>query len=90
MNIDIESEERIINELYKLAGNKKVILISHRLANVVKADQIYVMKAGEIEEQGTHIKMLQKHNIYSKLWHKQQQLEQFTGGGKFAYKRLSF
>lgn len=42
-NIDVESENDIMNEIQNLAESKTVILISHRLVNVVKADAIYVM-----------------------------------------------
>ena len=46
-NIDVESENDIMNEIQNLAESKTVILISHRLVNVVKADAIYVMVNGK-------------------------------------------
>ena len=51
-NIDVESENDIMNEIQNLAESKTVILISHRLVNVVKADAIYVMVNGKIAESG--------------------------------------
>ena len=46
-NIDVESEELIMNVIHELAKTKTVLLISHRLANVVKSDQIYFLKTGK-------------------------------------------
>lgn len=43
-NIDVESEEMIMNVIHELAKTKTVLLISHRLANVVQSDQIYFLK----------------------------------------------
>ena len=45
-NIDIESEELIMNVIHELAKTKTVLLISHRLANVVKSDHIYFLQDG--------------------------------------------
>ena len=47
-NIDVESEELIMNVIHELAKTKTVLLISHRLANVVKSDKIYFLKDGKI------------------------------------------
>lgn len=48
-NIDIESEELIMNVIHELAKTKTVLLISHRLANVVKSDHIYFLQDGQIK-----------------------------------------
>ena len=53
-NIDVESEELIMDVIHQLARTKTVLLISHRLANVVNSDQIYFLKDGEIKESGKH------------------------------------
>ncbi len=53
-NIDAESEELIMNVIQELAQTRTVLLISHRLANVVKSDRIYFLKDGEIRESGRH------------------------------------
>lgn len=76
-NIDVESEDDIMEQIYHLAKTKTVILISHRLANVVQADHIYVMKNGKITEQGTHESLLEQKDIYFELYHSQKQLEQY-------------
>lgn len=76
-NIDVESEDDIMEQIYHLAKTKTVILISHRLANVVQADHIYVMKHGNITEQGTHERLMEQQGTYYELYHSQKQLEQY-------------
>lgn len=76
-NIDVESEDDIMEQIYHLAKTKTVILISHRLANVVQADHIYVMKHGSITEQGTHEHLMEQQGTYYELYHSQKQLEQY-------------
>ena len=76
-NIDVESEDDIMEQIYHLAKTKTVILISHRLANVVQADHIYVMKHGSITEQGTHECLMEQQGTYYELYHSQKQLEQY-------------
>ena len=80
-NIDVESENDIMEQIYQLSKNKTVILISHRLANVVKADKIYVLRNGYLEESGTHKTLLMHEEYYSRLWNAQQELENYTRGG---------
>ena len=74
-NVDAESENDIMKAIPSLAGKKTVILISHRLANVVDSDCIYVLEAGRIAEQGTHNDLLAAHGVYSRLYNAQKQLE---------------
>ncbi len=76
-NIDVESEEVILTEIRRLSQKKTVIMISHRLANVVSADCIYALENGSIAEAGTHQDLLNYNNIYAKLWKTQETLEQF-------------
>lgn len=76
-NIDVESENDIMKEIYRLAAEKTVILISHRLANVVHADNIYVFEHGELKESGTHEVLLNNNSVYEQLWNVQQKLENF-------------
>ena len=76
-NIDVESEEIILAEIRRLSQKKTVIMISHRLANVVHADCIYALENGSIAETGTHQDLLNYNNIYAKLWKTQEALEQF-------------
>ena len=81
-NIDVESENDIMKEIYALAKEKTVILISHRLANVVGADCIYVMEQGNVVESGTHVELLDKKGTYAKLWSAQQSLENYGKDGE--------
>ena len=82
-NIDVESENDIMAEIHRLAKTKTVILISHRLANVVQADSIYVLDSGNIAEHGSHKELLKNHGLYEKLWNAQQALENYgKEGGK--------
>lgn len=83
-NIDVESENDIMREIHALAKAKTVILISHRLANVVGSDKIYVMERGSIAESGNHDVLLQKNGTYAKLWNAQQSLENYGKEGAHA------
>ena len=74
-NVDAESENDIMKAIRSLAGTKTVILISHRLANVVDSDCIYVMENGTIAEQGKHDALLAAGGAYSRLYNAQKQLE---------------
>jgi ABC-type transport system involved in cytochrome bd biosynthesis fused ATPase/permease subunit len=81
-NIDVESENDIVEQIHKLAKSKTVIMISHRLANVVNADSIYAMDSGNIAEKGTHNQLLESGGLYSKLWYSQQSLENYAKDGE--------
>ena len=74
-NVDAESENDIMQAIHSLAGKKTIILISHRLANVVHSDCIYAMSNGRVIEQGTHAELLAKQGAYSRLYLAQRQLE---------------
>lgn len=76
-NIDMESENAILAEIQALAQTKTVLLISHRLANVTRADHIYVMEQGNVVEQGTHEKLCQAGGRYQQLWQAQMALEHY-------------
>lgn len=76
-NIDVESEELIMDVIHGLARTKTVLLISHRLANVVESDCIYMMKDGMIREQGDHHQLLELDGDYAKLYKSQMDLENY-------------
>ena len=78
-NIDVESEEVILEQIKELAKHKGVLMISHRLANVVSSDKIFVLEKGQLKEEGTHEELLTTHGIYSTLWETQQSLENMRG-----------
>ena len=81
-NIDVESENDIMAGIHRLAGRKTVILISHRLANVTKADNIYVLDHGHLAGQGTHEALLAQGGLYADLWNRQQALENYGKGAQ--------
>ena len=80
-NIDVESEELIMNVIHELAKTKTVLLISHRLANVVKSDMIYFLKDGEIKESGKHDELMSGNGAYRHLYESQMALENYGKEG---------
>ena len=75
-NIDIESEAIITKNIKTLSKEKCVIVISHRLANVVPADCIYYMENGELKESGSHAELMEKNGGYAQLYMTQKKLEE--------------
>ena len=76
-NIDVESENDIMTVIRQLAKERTVLLISHRLANVVDAQQIYVLEHGAVAERGTHQQLLEQGGLYRRLWDAQYALEHY-------------
>ena len=74
-NIDLESEEIIMNLINEIAKDKIVVLISHRLANVTSSEKIYVLKIGNIIEQGCHKQLISNDGLYKKMFTEQYKLE---------------
>lgn len=81
-NVDVESENEIMEEIQQLAKTKTVILITHRLANAQGTDVICAMESGIVKEFGTHAELLAKGGVYEQLWNTQQNLEQFAQEAK--------
>jgi ATP-binding cassette subfamily C protein len=79
-NVDVESENAIWKSIYKLAERKTVLIISHRLATVRKADRIMVLQNGVIGEQGTDEELLKRNGLYQKLVGEQWEYERFGKG----------
>ena len=82
-NIDVESEAIIVKNMKALSKDKSVIVISHRLANVVPADRIHYMESGEIKESGSHAELMSKNSGYAQLYRTQKKLEE--GYGEVSY-----
>lgn len=74
-NIDVESEEDIWEAIYELSKDKTILVISHRLANVVDAKEIYVMNKGILVESGTHEELMNSKKHYYDMVNKQNELE---------------
>lgn len=83
-NVDVESENAIMEVVRALSEHKTVILVSHRLANVVGADRIYVMQGGRITESGSHKELYDKKGYYHRLYCAQRALEQYGERGNTA------
>lgn len=67
-NIDTETEIALQNALDTVAHTHTVIIIAHRIATVVNADQIFVLSNGEIVESGTHAQLYELGGIYANLY----------------------
>lgn len=90
-NIDIESEEIILNIIYSLSKEKTVIYISHRLPAIKNADCIYVMDKGKVIESGKHIKLCAKKGLYYEMYKHQEELETYlTKRGENNEKSVNF
>lgn len=76
-NIDVESEEKIMEVIKELGREKTVIVISHRLQNIVEADHIIMLEEGVVKEEGTHEQLMANQGAYQKLYQKQQELESY-------------
>lgn len=79
-NIDIESEKIILQLIQELKQSKTIVMISHRLANAVDADKIYVLNQGHLAEQGTHQELMQQQGLYNEMFNQQHSLEQIRKG----------
>lgn len=66
--LDAESEDRLFKQLESEYADKCAVLISHRLSNVVSADQILVLNDGELVERGTHMELMGAHGRYADLF----------------------
>lgn len=82
--LDAESEALVTAALETLMKDRTTFVIAHRLATVVRADQILVMDHGKIVEQGSHAELLRRNGLYRELYEKQLKAmkpEQFVIGG---------
>ena len=81
-NIDVDSEAVIMKNIKEMSAKKSVIVISHRLANVVPADNIYFMRDGQVIESGSHSQLMARKGEYAELFNVQKQLEEGYKSGK--------
>lgn len=69
--VDTETEEEILQNLYKISKDKTTLLVSHRISSVKNATKIIVLEDGEIIQQGTHNQLVNTEGYYRKLYSKQ-------------------
>ena len=77
-NVDADSEQAIVGVIHELAKSRTVIMISHRLASVAKADRIFVLENGCVAESGSHEQLCAADGVYANLWGRQMELEAFA------------
>ncbi len=71
-SLDTQTEQQILDSLNAVAQRATSLVIAHRLSTVVDADEILVLDAGQIVEQGTHDGLLAAGGLYATLWNLQQ------------------
>ncbi len=71
--LDSKTEEDIKSALDLVSANRTTLVIAHRLSTVINADEIIVLRGGEIAERGTHIHLLQQAGLYAQMWNRQRE-----------------
>jgi ATP-binding cassette subfamily B protein len=74
--LDSHTEREIQDALDEVARHRTTLVIAHRLSTIVGADNILVLDAGRLVEQGTHAELLARGGLYASLWNRQRQAEQ--------------
>ncbi|WP_196884882.1 ABC transporter ATP-binding protein [Aureivirga sp. CE67] len=75
--VDTETEEKILNNLYKVSKDKTTFIVSHRISSVKHADQIIVLEEGKIIQRGNHETLLKKDGFYKELYEQQLMEKEF-------------
>ncbi len=70
-SLDSETEQKVLQNLQEVSGDRTVFMIAHRFAPLKRADLILVLEKGEIVERGTHDELLQKRGVYWALYQRQ-------------------
>ena len=71
--LDTQTEQEIQAALDLVSRGRTTIVIAHRLSTVISADEIIVVKDGQIAERGTHIHLLRMHGLYAAMWDRQRE-----------------
>jgi ATP-binding cassette subfamily B protein len=71
--LDTQTEQEIQSALDQVSKNRTTLVIAHRLSTVIAADEIIVLKAGEIAERGTHARLLEQQGLYAAMWDRQRE-----------------
>ena len=87
---DAENEYKIQQALSSMIKNKTVIMIAHRLSTITHADQILVMKEGELVEKGQHKSLITQNGVYANMYNDYQQSINWKLGVKNEYTNIVF
>lgn len=71
--LDTKTERDIQTALDEVSRNRTTLVIAHRLSTVVNADEIIVLRDGQIAERGNHMALLQKAGLYAQMWNRQRE-----------------
>jgi ATP-binding cassette subfamily B protein len=74
--LDSHTEKEIQDALDQVVRNRTTVVIAHRLSTIVNADNILVLDAGCLIEQGTHAELIARNGLYAGLWNRQRQADQ--------------
>jgi ATP-binding cassette subfamily B protein len=69
--VDAEGEARLLSEIEKREGERLVVIVSHRISTVSRADRIYVLQKGRVVQTGSHRELLASQGAYARLWEEQ-------------------
>ncbi len=69
--VDTETEEEILQNLFKISATKTTIIVSHRISSVKNADRIIILENGAVVQEGNHQKLIQEDGYYKELYAKQ-------------------
>jgi len=78
--LDSQSEQLVQEAIERFERSHTVLVIAHRLSTIVRADQILVLEAGRIVEQGNHANLLDQNGLYNQLWQQQSQASPIYAG----------
>jgi len=79
-NIDLLTEQRVYHNLSTLANSRTILIVTHRLATICRADYIYHLADGHVVEAGTHDELMQREGAYHSLYVMQSHLSRLRGG----------
>ena len=74
--LDTTTEHEIQSALDIVSKNRTTLVIAHRLSTVVGADEIIVLKGGEIAERGSHSELIERNGLYASMWNRQREATQ--------------